>query len=192
MPRVYCRNCREGFFQEDKENLCSYCEPNRRVCLLCAEEHFGIGKHDGSGNIICGNCRSKFKFKSVQPWLVLRYATFVRDNFTCVYCGRSPLIDKSVKLNCDHIHPRSKGGEDRLENLATACFECNIGKLDICLEENKQEKIRGRQCYELTKRIKELRDNEMENITETKCILADGSYVGEGNLPPEHDTSTTA
>ncbi len=179
-------------FQDQNEDLCSFCEPNKRTCLLCAEEFFGGFKSDGNGNIICGKCRSKFKFKNVAPWMVLRYATFVRDSFTCVYCGRSPLTDKSVKLNCDHIHPRAKGGEDKLENLATACFECNIGKLDILLEKHLETKVKERQCYELVKRIKELRNDEMETITNNECILADGTHVGEGGIPPEQNTSTTA
>lgn len=190
MPRVYCRNCREGFFQDQDESLCSFCEPTRRVCLLCQKEYFGL-RGKGESEIICSCCRSKFKFKHVAPWLVLRYATFVRDSFTCVYCGRSPLQDRNVKLNCDHIHPRAKGGEDRLENLATACFECNNGKLDILLEKHLETKVKERQCYELVKRIKELRNDKMETIANNECILADGTHVGEGGIPPECDTSTT-
>lgn len=55
----------------------------------------------------------------------LRFGVFRRDNFTCRYCGRpSP----SVILHCDHINPRSKGGETTLENLITACSDCNFGK----------------------------------------------------------------
>lgn len=35
---------------------------------------------------------------------------------------------KSVLMTVDHIVPRSLGGKDSLENLATACFECNYEK----------------------------------------------------------------
>lgn len=55
-----------------------------------------------------------------QRFLILR-----RDGFTCQYCGQKP---PSVKLEVDHIEPKSKGGGDEDENLITACFECNRGK----------------------------------------------------------------
>ena len=41
----------------------------------------------------------------------------------CAYCGAS-----SVPLEIDHIHPRSKGGSDRVSNLALACRTCNQKK----------------------------------------------------------------
>lgn len=55
----------------------------------------------------------------------LRFDVFRRDNFTCVYCGAS---SPNVTLECDHKTPKSKGGQDTLQNLVTACFECNRGK----------------------------------------------------------------
>jgi 5-methylcytosine-specific restriction endonuclease McrA len=41
-------------------------------------------------------------------------------NRTCAYCGA-----KDVPLEIDHIHPRSKGGTDRVSNLTLACHDCN-------------------------------------------------------------------
>ena len=38
-----------------------------------------------------------------------------------------------VKLEVDHVHPRSKGGSDSEDNLVTACFDCNQGKKDMIL-----------------------------------------------------------
>lgn len=61
--------------------------------------------------------------------LSLRFKVLDRDNFTCVYCGSSPTKD-GVKLHIDHVLAHSKGGEDELENLVTACEECNLGKND--------------------------------------------------------------
>lgn len=57
----------------------------------------------------------------------LRYQVFWRDNFRCVACGRRG-GDDDVILHLDHIVPRSKGGEDTLDNLQTLCSECNLGK----------------------------------------------------------------
>lgn len=56
-----------------------------------------------------------------------RFAVFERDNFTCQYCGRSVRQHKTV-LVVDHIQPKKRGGEDQIDNLMTACVECNSGK----------------------------------------------------------------
>ena len=42
---------------------------------------------------------------------------------TCAYCGK-----KDVPLQVEHIHPRSKGGSDRVSNLCLACEPCNRRK----------------------------------------------------------------
>lgn len=57
----------------------------------------------------------------------LRYRVLERDGFTCRYCGRSA---PDVVLHVDHRWPQSKGGLDTLDNLATACEDCNRGKRD--------------------------------------------------------------
>jgi len=40
----------------------------------------------------------------------------------CLYCGVF-LLPEDVSL--DHILPRSKGGSDKIENLAISCIDCN-------------------------------------------------------------------
>lgn len=55
----------------------------------------------------------------------MRFAVFQRDKFTCVYCGAK---GEGVRLTVDHVHPVALGGSDDMENLATACSECNAGK----------------------------------------------------------------
>ncbi len=62
--------------------------------------------------------------------LKLRLDVLKRDNFRCVFCGRSPATDAGVILHIDHIIPFAKGGKTILENLQTLCSECNIGKSD--------------------------------------------------------------
>jgi len=42
---------------------------------------------------------------------------------TCAYCGA-----ENVPLEIDHIHPKSKGGSDRISNLTLACTSCNQKK----------------------------------------------------------------
>jgi len=51
-----------------------------------------------------------------------RFNVFLRDKFTCQYCG-----DKK-DLTFDHLLPKSKGGETNWENVVTACSICNVKK----------------------------------------------------------------
>jgi 5-methylcytosine-specific restriction endonuclease McrA len=60
--------------------------------------------------------------------LNIRLKVFSRDNFRCVFCGKSPATDVGTKLHIDHIVPFSRGGTNILKNLQTLCEECNIGK----------------------------------------------------------------
>jgi len=62
--------------------------------------------------------------------LSVRLKVLNRDNFRCVFCGKSPATDIGTKLHLDHIKPFSKGGKSIIENLQTLCEECNLGKSD--------------------------------------------------------------
>lgn len=54
-----------------------------------------------------------------------RFNLFLRDKFTCQYCGdKFPIGD----LTFDHLIPRSRGGRTTWDNIATACMECNLQK----------------------------------------------------------------
>lgn len=46
-----------------------------------------------------------------------------RDGRCCAYCGA-----RGVPLQIDHIDPRSRGGSNRISNLALACGPCNQAK----------------------------------------------------------------
>lgn len=50
---------------------------------------------------------------------------FVRDNFTCAYCGRT-----DAPLTIDHIIPKSRGGDTSFENCVASCKPCNNRKND--------------------------------------------------------------
>ena len=56
-----------------------------------------------------------------------RFALYMRDDFTCAYCGATP-ADDGIKLTLDHLKPRSKGGSNATENLVTCCLSCNSAR----------------------------------------------------------------
>lgn len=60
----------------------------------------------------------------------IRFQVFKRDAFRCQYCGKH---SEGTVLEVDHIIPHSKGGADHLDNLITACYDCNRGKSDELL-----------------------------------------------------------
>lgn len=47
---------------------------------------------------------------------------FIRDNYTCQYCGKQFC---SEKLNFDHVIPQSRGGRTNWSNIVTSCIKCN-------------------------------------------------------------------
>jgi len=53
---------------------------------------------------------------------VTRRTILARDNYTCQYCGATPVRQE---LTLDHVLPRSRGGKSTWENVVTACKKCN-------------------------------------------------------------------
>jgi len=69
----------------------------------------------------------------------IRFQALERDNFTCRYCGRKP---PEVIIEADHLIPVHLGGKDDLDNLITACRECNKGKADNIIGYSKLRYLR--------------------------------------------------
>ena len=65
----------------------------------------------------------------------LRFEVFKRDKFSCQYCGSTPDSD-GVVLNIDHIKPVKDGGDNNILNLITSCWDCNIGKGAVKLDDS--------------------------------------------------------
>ena len=55
-----------------------------------------------------------------------RFNVFLRDRFTCQYCGEGPM--RANDLSFDHVKPRSKGGHTSWDNIVAACLPCNLAK----------------------------------------------------------------
>ena len=149
MTQEYCLLCRNRFFADDDDFIegkpvCSFCTPKVVVCEVCRglTLYKRIPKFDET---VCAKCApSSEGYDWVNPYNIKRFMTFRRDGFTCRYCGRSPMNDPSVELECDHIVPRSRGGPDKLANFVTACKECNRGKLAFSLTPNEQKRLVNR------------------------------------------------
>ena len=57
-----------------------------------------------------------------------RYHVFLRDEFTCQYCGQKGL---AKDLTFDHVTPRSKGGQTVWSNIVACCQRDNLLKADM-------------------------------------------------------------
>ena len=108
-------------------NICNY---RRAMVLIIAGKAEVLDVYD----VELSTVRERFDVPSVirlqmmirrpHPRVKLcRREIFIRDNFTCQYCGQ-----RSHDLTIDHVVPRSKGGGHSWENLVSACRSCNHRK----------------------------------------------------------------
>jgi len=89
-----------------------------------------------------------------------RFEVFKRDGFVCQYCGAHP--PDSI-LEVDHIIPVCEGGGSDVENLVTACFNCNRGKAGISLTSIPQS---------LAERAEEIHEREAQLIGYREIVQA--------------------
>jgi hypothetical protein len=62
--------------------------------------------------------------KRKRIFLPKRRNVFLRDSYTCQYCG----CENLGLLTLDHVLPQSRGGKNTWENLVCACRDCNLKK----------------------------------------------------------------
>ena len=97
-----------------------------------------------------------------------RFEVFKRDSFICTYCGATP---PRAILEIDHISPVSDGGNNNINNLTTACFDCNRGKSDRLLSSvpeslsNKAKRIKEQeeQLFEYNKILQSQRSRIIDD-----------------------------
>ncbi|WP_118137984.1 HNH endonuclease [Oceanicella sp. SM1341] len=59
-----------------------------------------------------------------------RFNLFLRDEFTCQYCG------SRGEMTFDHVVPRSRGGRTTWENVVASCSPCNLRKGNKTLKQS--------------------------------------------------------
>jgi 5-methylcytosine-specific restriction endonuclease McrA len=74
----------------------------------------------------------EYKYIESRPQLPNKKNIYLRDNYTCQYCGRQL---PTHHLTWDHVLPRSRGGKNTWTNLVTSCQPCNRRKDDLTPEE---------------------------------------------------------
>lgn len=106
---------------------------------------------------------------------MIRFEVFKRDQFQCAYCGAHP--SETVLLEVDHIHPVALGGTNDIDNLVTACWDCNRGKAARPLTsvpqslEDKAADVQEREAqlrayYEILEARRQRKDDELWAIAD--------------------------
>jgi 5-methylcytosine-specific restriction endonuclease McrA len=181
-PDRKCLNCKKNFkpFRHTSFFCCKRCRYiysrnngtnkyekkiniyKNKECQLCKKE-FTPNSHNQK--YCCKECLEKSNKNVVNG---SKLVIFLRDGFTCIYCGRSSIED-GVRLHIDHIIPVSKGGEDVASNLITSCEQCNVQK--------------GTKIIELKRIIEVVRcRNIKSNISDTATIKSVSSNYRVKNL----------
>ena len=114
-----------------------------------------------------------------------RFEVLKRDSFVCQYCGVSA---PETVLHIDHINPVSKGGDNNIMNLITACESCNLGKKHRKLSDNSSLMKQKSQLDELEAKREQIAlmakwRSELSDITNytTDLIIAEiKKKFGEG------------
>lgn len=70
----------------------------------------------------------------ISEWV--RINVFLRDEFTCQWCGRSDKV-----LHLDHIVPWSAGGTDASDNLRALCEPCNLDRSNYATDSEHARKL---------------------------------------------------
>ena len=90
----------------------------------------------------------------------------------CVYCGKT-----DIPMEIEHITPKSRGGSNRISNLAISCRSCNVKKGNKTAEEFGHSEVQ-------VKAKMSLRDAAMMNATRYKTL----DVLQEFGLPIETGT----
>jgi 5-methylcytosine-specific restriction endonuclease McrA len=96
------------------------------VCPVCGK---GFVKSNVNHKFCSAECRKINEVSSYHnsDTYKARFTIFQRDDFKCVYCGKSS-IEHGAVLVIDHIRPYISSKSNSIYNLVTSCSECNLEK----------------------------------------------------------------
>ena len=99
--------------------------------------HYALNAGKAEYDRMCYMIRAKaFKAYREGRWnihdLLEFNVTKIRQNNYCWYCGREL---ESSRLTKDHVFPRSKGGNNAMDNIIMVCKTCNSSKGNMDLFE---------------------------------------------------------
>jgi len=101
--------------------------------MLC----YAVGAGKKKRDRMCYMIRAKaFKAYKEERWnihdLLNNNLAKIQNNNYCWYCGKEVV---PTKLTKDHVFPRSKGGDNDMDNIIMVCKSCNSSKGDMDLFE---------------------------------------------------------
>ena len=106
------------------------CTVRRAVVMVDKGKAELLEQHEGRLHTIAGPIDAPAIIRLVylvkRPFLPRKLSkreVFMRDRFTCQYCGK-----KAPDLTLDHVIPRHQKGGHTWENVVTACTRCNLRK----------------------------------------------------------------
>jgi hypothetical protein len=99
--------------------------------------HYAVSAEKRKYDRTCYMIRSKaFKAYKEGRWNIHDLLEFnvakIQQNNYCWYCGKEM---ESSKLTKDHVFPRSKGGDNDMDNIIMVCKTCNSSKGNLDLFE---------------------------------------------------------
>ena len=99
--------------------------------------HFAVSAGKRNYDRTCYMVRSKaFKAYKEGTWnihdLLAYNVVKIKQNDYCWYCGKKT---EPSKLTIDHVFPRSKGGDNDMDNIIMVCKSCNSSKGNMDLFE---------------------------------------------------------
>jgi 5-methylcytosine-specific restriction endonuclease McrA len=117
------------------EEMLNVIDWRKAICLLISgkaikptayDESYKIKTTKGSFNLPKAIMLLTYVYVPQHKSMPTRRNIFVRDKWTCQYCGY--YSKKGCNLTIDHVTPRSRGGDSSWTNLSTACSKCNSRK----------------------------------------------------------------
>lgn len=74
--------------------------------------------------------KARSAFQPTGQWITSkkRLAIYIRDQFTCMYCGTDLRNAAAANITLDHLMCQSHGGSNDATNLVTACRSCNSSR----------------------------------------------------------------